>query len=38
MRHPVMPNASGPSAGPLPSRPAFPSGDRLAYPPAEGQL
>ena len=26
----------GPSAGPLPSRPAIPSGDRPAYPPAEG--
>ena len=28
--------ASGPSAGPLPSRPAVPSGDRPAYPTAEG--
>ena len=26
----------GPSAGPLPSRPAVPSGDRSAYPPDEG--
>ncbi|HQC95667.1 MAG TPA: ribonuclease HII [Aquabacterium sp.] len=26
----------GPSAGPLPSRPAIPSGDRPAYPPDEG--
>jgi hypothetical protein len=29
--------ASGPGAGPLPSRPAIPSGDRPTYPPAEGQ-
>ena len=28
--------ASGASAGPLPSRPAIPSGDRLAYSPDEG--
>ncbi len=28
---------SGPSAGPLPSRPAIPSGDRPAYSPDEGQ-
>jgi cytochrome c-type biogenesis protein CcmF len=28
--------ASGPSAGPLPSRPAIPSGDRPAYPSGEG--
>jgi peptidoglycan/xylan/chitin deacetylase (PgdA/CDA1 family) len=27
----------GPSAGPLPSRPAIPSGDRPAYPPDEGR-
>ena len=29
--------ASGPSAGPLPSRPAIPSGDRPAYSTGEGQ-
>jgi PAB1-binding protein PBP1 len=29
-------NAGGPSAGPLPSRPAIPSGDRPAYTPYEG--
>jgi hypothetical protein len=28
---------SGPSAGPLPSRPAIPSGDRPMYPSDEGQ-
>ena len=28
--------ASGPSAGPLPSRPAIPSGDRPTYPSDEG--
>ena len=28
--------AGGPSAGPLPSRPAIPSGDRPTYPLAEG--
>jgi hypothetical protein len=27
----------GPGAGPLPSRPAIPSGDRPAYPPDEGR-
>ncbi|MEN9628219.1 MAG: hypothetical protein RJA10_1446 [Pseudomonadota bacterium] len=27
----------GPSAGPLPSRPAIPSGDRPTYPSDEGQ-
>jgi hypothetical protein len=26
----------GPSAGPLPSRPAIPSGDRSTYPSSEG--
>jgi holin-like protein len=30
-------DAGGTSAGPLPSRPAIPVGDRPAYPPAEGQ-
>jgi hypothetical protein len=29
--------ASGPSAGPLPSRTAIPLGDRPAYTPGEGQ-
>jgi hydrogenase expression/formation protein HypC len=29
--------ASGPSAGPLPSRPAIPSGDRPTYPADEGR-
>jgi hypothetical protein len=29
-------NVGGPSAGPLPSRPAIPSGDRSAYPTTEG--
>ncbi len=33
MRHPI---ASGPSAGPLPSRPAIPSGDRSMYSSDEG--
>ncbi len=28
--------AGGPSAGPLPSRPAIPSGDRPTYPSDEG--
>ena len=34
----VMPrrDACGPSAGPLPSRPAIPSGDRPTYPSDEG--
>ena len=36
MRHPVS-DASGPSAGPLPSRPAIPWGDRPTYPSDEGQ-
>jgi branched-chain amino acid transport system ATP-binding protein len=31
-------NAGGTSAGPLPSRPAIPSGDRPAYSPGEGPL
>jgi uncharacterized protein len=30
-------SAGGPSAGPLPSRPAIPSGDRTTYASAEGQ-
>jgi hypothetical protein len=30
-------SAGGPSAGPPPSRPAIPSGDRPTYPSAEGQ-
>jgi len=29
-------NKRGPSAGPLPSRTAIPSGDRLTYPSDEG--
>ena len=34
---PSMPMAAGgPSAGPLPSRPAIPSGDRPTYPSDEG--
>ena len=37
MRHLVSNIASGPSAGPLPSRPAIPSGDRLTSSSAEGQ-
>ena len=37
MRHPVSAIASGPSAGPLPSRPAIPPGDRPTYPADEGQ-
>jgi len=36
MRHPVH-DVSGPSAGPLPSRPAIPLGDRPTYPSDEGQ-
>jgi hypothetical protein len=31
-----MISANGPSAGPLPSRPAIPLGDRLTYPSDEG--
>jgi hypothetical protein len=30
-------NAGGPSAGPLPSRPAIPAGDRPTVPSTEGQ-
>jgi hypothetical protein len=33
----VSARAGGPSAGPLPSRPAIPSGDRPTYPSDEGQ-
>jgi hypothetical protein len=33
---PLSPVASGPSAGPIPSRPAIPSGDRPMYPWDEG--
>jgi hypothetical protein len=36
MRQRVSIGSRGPSAGPLPSRPAIPSGDRPAYPSAEG--
>jgi hypothetical protein len=36
MRHPVPTEAGGPSAGPLPSRPAIPLGDRPVYSPGEG--
>jgi hypothetical protein len=36
MRHPLTCHERGPSAGPLPSRPAIPSGDRLTYPSDEG--
>ena len=36
MKHPVSTLGSGPSAGPLPSRPAIPSGDRPTYPSDEG--
>jgi hypothetical protein len=36
MRHPESPTQCGPSAGPLPSRPAIPSGDRLTYSSDEG--
>jgi POT family proton-dependent oligopeptide transporter len=36
MKHPKPEPASGPSAGPLPSRPAIPSGDRPAYSRDEG--
>ena len=34
---PPTAGAGGPSAGPLPSRPAIPSGDRPTYPLGEGQ-
>ncbi len=34
---PPAAGAGGPSAGPLPSRPAIPSGDRPTYPLGEGQ-
>jgi multisubunit Na+/H+ antiporter MnhB subunit len=36
-RRPGSALAGGPSAGPLPSRPAIPSGDRPTYPSGEGQ-
>ena len=36
MRHPVSTSASGPSAGPLASRPAIPLGDRTTYSSDEG--
>jgi hypothetical protein len=36
MSHSMSVAASGPSAGPLPSRPAIPSGDRPTYPSDEG--
>jgi len=36
MNHPVSKLPSGPSAGPLPSRPAIPLGDRPMYPSGEG--
>jgi vanillate O-demethylase ferredoxin subunit len=36
MNHDASTIASGPSAGPLPSGPAIPSGDRPAYPSGEG--
>ena len=36
MSRPVSTVECGPSAGPLPSRPAIPSGDRPTYPSAEG--
>jgi len=35
MKYASLPG-SGASAGPLPSRPAIPSGDRPMYPPDEG--
>ena len=37
MSRDLMDTASGPSAGPLPSRPAIPLGDRPAYSTDEGQ-
>ncbi len=36
MRHPLSTFSRGPSAGPLPSRPAIPSGDRPTYTSDEG--
>ena len=36
MRHPESIFAGGPSAGPLPSRPAIPTGDRPTYASDEG--
>ena len=36
MTHTVSLSESGPSAGPLPSRPAIPLGDRPTYPSGEG--
>ena len=36
MNHLVTDEAGGPSAGPLPSRPAIPLGDRPMYASAEG--
>ncbi len=36
MKHPVSNLRGGPSAGPLPSRPAIPSGDRPTYSSDEG--
>ena len=37
MNHLVTDEAGGPSAGPLPSRPAIPLWDRPTYPSDEGQ-
>jgi hypothetical protein len=37
MKQMLSTDARGPSAGPLPSRPAIPSGDRPSYPTGEGQ-
>ena len=36
MKHRVSTDGGGPSAGPLPSRPAIPVGDRAAYSTDEG--
>lgn len=36
MKNLLLEGARGPSAGPLPSRPAIPPGDRPAYPADEG--
>ena len=36
MRHPASMLPGRPSAGPLPSRPAIPTGDRPMYPSDEG--
>ncbi len=36
MKQASQAQGSGPSAGPLPSRPAIPSGDRPTYPSDEG--